>query len=124
MRFSRNDDAGPRARNVRVKPRDLVVDLVDGRSLTVPFDWFPRLAYGTPAQRRNWRLIARGEGIHWPALDEDICVEDILAGRRSAESTASFRKWRAAQHAARTRPAHSSRRSSAAPKRKRVSRAS
>ena len=71
----------------------LVVDLVDGRTITVPLTWYPRLAHGTPAERANWRFIGEGEGIHWPDLDEDISVEGLLAGRRSGETQASLRRW-------------------------------
>ena len=58
----------------------------DGRTLAVPLVWYPRLAYGTPSQRSRWRLIGRGEGIHWPDLDDDVSVEGLLAGRPSGES--------------------------------------
>lgn len=82
-----------RARKVRVTPLQLIVDLVDGRTVSVPIRWYPRLARGTPAERRNQRMIGHGEGIHWPDLDEDIAVEDIVAGRRSGESTGSLLRW-------------------------------
>lgn len=81
------------AEKVRVTDEELVVELVDGRTVTVPVQWYPRLANGTPAERRNWRLIGRGEGIHWPDLDEDIGVEDLLAGRPSGESQTSLQRW-------------------------------
>lgn len=81
------------AEQVRVTAQELIVDLVDGRTLTVPVQWYPRLANGTPAERRKWRLIGRGEGIHWPELDEDIGVEDLLAGRPSGESQTSLQRW-------------------------------
>ncbi len=81
------------AQKVRVTHEELVVDLVDGRTVAVPVQWYPRLANGTPAERRNWRLIGRGEGIHWPDLDEDIAVEDLLAGRPSGESQISLQRW-------------------------------
>ncbi len=81
------------AEQVRVTAEELIVDLVDGRTLTVPVQWYPRLANGTPAARRKWRLIGRGEGIHWPELDEDIGVEDLLAGRPSGESQTSLQRW-------------------------------
>jgi hypothetical protein len=71
----------------------LVADLADGRTIMVPLAWFPRLARGTPAERANWRLIAAGEGVHWPDLDEDISVESLLAGRRSSETQESLRRW-------------------------------
>lgn len=81
------------AQRATVSNDALVVDLVDGRTITVPLAWFPRLAYGTPAERANWRLIGRGGGIHWPDLDEDISAESLLAGRRSGETQESLRRW-------------------------------
>jgi hypothetical protein len=81
------------ARDVRVTKEALLVELEDGRSLSVPLAWFPRLAHGTPRERREWRLIGGGRGIHWPALDEDISVEHLLAGFASKESQASLKKW-------------------------------
>jgi hypothetical protein len=69
------------------------VDLVDGRTVAVPVAWYPRLAHGSASERANWRLIGRGEGIHWPDLDEDISVDSLLAGRASGESQASLQRW-------------------------------
>jgi len=82
-----------RAQHVSLTDDALVVELVDGRIITVPLTWYPRLAHGTPAERANWRLIGEGEGIHWPDVDEDISVEGLLAGRRSGETQASLRRW-------------------------------
>src|SRR3990172_7323508 len=73
----------------------LTVRLDDGRALSVPLAWYPRLLHGTKAERENYELIGDGEGIHWPALNEDISIEGLLAGRRSAESAASLAKWMA-----------------------------
>jgi hypothetical protein len=81
------------AHGVRLNDDSLVAGLSDGRTITVPVGWFPRLAHGTPAERANWRLIAGGEGIHWADLDEDISVESLLAGRRSGETHESLRQW-------------------------------
>jgi hypothetical protein len=81
------------ARGLEISDDTLVVDLTDGRTLSVPLAWYPRLAYGTSAQRSKWRLIGRGEGIHWPELDEDISVEGLLAGQPSGESRSSLQKW-------------------------------
>jgi len=67
--------------------------LADGRTITVPLAWSPRLAHRTVAERANWRLIGQGSGIHWPELDEDISVESLLAGRRSGENAESLRRW-------------------------------
>jgi hypothetical protein len=71
----------------------LTVHLDDGRVLSIPLAWYPRLLNGTKKERENCELIGDGEGIHWPELDEDISVEGLLAGRRSAESAASLAKW-------------------------------
>jgi hypothetical protein len=81
------------AQSIEVNDEALIAELADGRTITVPIAWFPRLAHGTPQERANWRLIAAGQGIHWPDLDEDISVDSLLAGRRSVESQASLRKW-------------------------------
>jgi len=71
----------------------LTVSLSDGRQLVLPLEWYPRLKFGTPAERNNWRLVGEGVGIHWPDLDEDLSVEGFLAGRKSIESPKSIRKW-------------------------------
>jgi hypothetical protein len=81
------------AQSVSLSDDALVAELRDGRTIAVPLAWFPRLARGTPAERANWRLIGRGEGIHWPELDEDISVASLLAGRRSGETQESLRRW-------------------------------
>jgi len=85
------------AQGVQVTVDTLTVDLADGRSMSVPVTWYPRLATGTPVERSNWRFIGRGEGIHWPDLDEDISVENLLSGARSCESQPSFKQWLAAR---------------------------
>jgi hypothetical protein len=64
--------------DVRVSDKQLLVVLADGRELAAPLAWFPRLAEATGEQQRNWRLIGRGHGIHWPDVDEDISVESLL----------------------------------------------
>ena len=87
------------AQGVTASDEALIVDLADGRTITVPLAWFPRLAHGTPAERANWRRIGGGIGIHWPDLDEDISVESLLAGRRSGETQASLRRWLQARKA-------------------------
>lgn len=70
----------PDARTVNVTEDTLIVELSDGQAISVPLAWFPRLLHGTPEERRNWRLIGRGQGIHWETLDEDISVEGLLRG--------------------------------------------
>jgi len=81
------------AQSVNVTDDALIVDLSDGRTVSVPLAWFPRLLHGTPAERNKWRLIGNGEGIHWPDLDEDISVENLISGKPSGESQKSFKKW-------------------------------
>ena len=67
--------------------------LDDGRTISIPLAWYPRLLSGTPEERERFELIGDGEGIHWPDLDEDICVDGVLAGRRSTESSRSLARW-------------------------------
>jgi hypothetical protein len=81
------------AQNVTVTEDSLTVDLSDGRTVSVPLAWFPRLLHGTPEERNNWRLIGDGEGIHWQDLDEDISVENLILGKPSGESQKSFKRW-------------------------------
>lgn len=82
-----------KAQNVVVTEDSLTVDLTDGRTISVPLAWYPRLLHGKPEERNNWRLIGKGEGIHWPDLDEDLSIEGIILGRPSAESSRSFQRW-------------------------------
>jgi hypothetical protein len=83
----------PDAERVTVSEDTLDVELSDGRAISVPLTWFPRLVHASPAERANWRLIGRGQGVHWEDLDEDISVEGLLAGRPSGESQVSFKTW-------------------------------
>jgi len=82
----------PLATSVIVSDDTLTVDLSDGRTISVPLAWYPRLIHGTLAERSEWQLIGRGSGIHWPLLDEDISVEGLIAGKVSGESQRSFAK--------------------------------
>lgn len=82
-----------RAQNVIVSADKITIELNDRRSISAPLAWYPRLLHGTPAERNNWRLIGNAEGIHWPDLDEDISVENLLSGRPSGESPESFNEW-------------------------------
>ncbi len=87
----------PLAQRVTVTDDTLCVDLSDGRSISVPLAWYPRLQHASPAERKHWRLIGKGTGLHWEDLDEDISVEGLLAGRPSGESQPSFKRWLAAR---------------------------
>jgi hypothetical protein len=81
------------ATSVAVTDDTLTVELSDGRSVSVPLTWYPRLLNATAEERLGWRLIAGGEGIHWPGIDEDISVASVIAGRPSSESAASLQRW-------------------------------
>ncbi len=83
----------PSAASVTVTGDTLSVDLSDGRTIAVPLAWFSRLLHAAPRERNNWRLIGKGQGIHWVDLDEDISVAGLLAGKPSGESQASLKKW-------------------------------
>src|SRR5262249_12768244 len=79
--------------DVRVTDEELTVELADGRTISAPLAWYPRLAHGTAKERNHLRVIGAREGIHWPDLDEDLSVEGFLAGRPSGESQRSLQKW-------------------------------
>ena len=83
----------PRVVNVSITDDTLSVDLEDGRTVSVPIGWYPRITHGTSAERANVQISGAGFGLHWPDLDEDIGVEGILLGKRSNESPQSFERW-------------------------------
>ncbi|MCL5029487.1 MAG: DUF2442 domain-containing protein [Bacteroidetes bacterium] len=83
----------PYGKNITVTNDTLSVELNDGRSISVPLAWYPRLLNATKQERNNWRLIGKGYGIHWEDIDEDISIEGLLAGKPSGESQLSFKKW-------------------------------
>ena len=82
-----------RAQKVTVTDDTITVDLVDGRTISVPLTWYPRLLHARPEERSQWRPIGEGVGIHWPTVDKDIRVENLLSGKPSGESQESFKKW-------------------------------
>jgi len=85
-------DIDPRAKEVVCSDDQLSVLLADGRNISVPLAWFPRLLHAAPSERANYEILGDGHGIHWPDIDEDVSVEGLLHGARSPES----------QHARRT----------------------
>lgn len=87
----------PFAQAVTVTEDTLHVDLSDGRTISVPLAWYPRLLHATADERKSWRLIGKGRGIHWESIDEDISVEGLLLGRPSGESQVSFKEWLASR---------------------------
>ena len=93
MSILANEIEVPTAENVTITENTLSVDLSDGRTISVPLAWFPRLLNATPRERKNWRFVGKGHGIHWEAVDEDISMENLLAGKPSGESQSSFKKW-------------------------------
>jgi len=93
MTSSLNEITVPAATNVAVTDDTLTVDLSDGLSISVPLAWYSRVVHASKKERKKWRFIGRGEGVHWPELDEDISVEALIAGKPSGESQHSFAKW-------------------------------
>ena len=83
----------PNAERVAASDEELTVALSDGRTVLVPLIWFPRLVHTSARERANWRLVGKGQGIHWEDLDEDISVAGILAGKPSGESQESLARW-------------------------------
>ncbi len=94
----------PYAEGITLTDDTLSVDLSDGRTISVPLTWFPRLLYASTEGRKNWRLIGKGQGIHWEDIDEDISIEGLLAGKPSGESQDSFKKWIAIRKATAKKP--------------------
>ena len=97
MTSSTVDVAAACATRVEVTPDALCVELFDGRTVSVPLGWYPRLVHATPAERQDWRLVGAGRGVHWPLLDEDVSVENLLSGKPSGESQKSLARWLAAR---------------------------
>jgi hypothetical protein len=93
MSSSTTESYSARAKEVTVTEDTLTVELADGRSISVPPAWYPRLAHCTSEERRNWHLIGEGTGIYWPMIDEDISLENLLMGRASGESQRSLKRW-------------------------------
>ena len=83
----------PIASQVNVTDDKLIVDLADGRSISIPLVWYPRLMHACPSERQNWQLLGDGYAIEWTDIDEHIGIEGLLAGRRSGESQKSFERW-------------------------------
>ena len=97
MPISTVDMEVPGAMTIIVTEDTLTAELVDGRTISVPLLWYPRLVHATQEERNNCELHADGQHIHWPDLDEDLSVEGFLAGRKSGESPRSFKRWLAAK---------------------------
>ncbi len=78
---------------IEITDTHLIAELTDGRTLSVPLAWYPRLLHGTVTERLNWELLGNGEAIEWADLDEHIALDGLLAGRKSGESGRSFNLW-------------------------------
>lgn len=83
----------PKIQGIKITDDTLSADLSDGRTISVPLAWYPRLINASVEERNNWRFIANGEGIHWTQLDEDISIKNLILGQPSGESQKSFQKW-------------------------------
>ena len=90
-------ESEPTAVSITVTEDELIVSLLDGRRLSIPLAWYPRLLQATPDERQNWRLLGEGYAIEWPDLDEHIGIEGLLAGRASGESQTSLSRWLASR---------------------------
>jgi hypothetical protein len=97
MTSSTAEIALPHAVTVEATDVALTFALSDERTISIPLTGYPRLAEATPTERGNWRLIGRGEGVHWPDLDEDISVDAVVSGKRSGEAPGSLQRWRSAR---------------------------
>ncbi|OGO38762.1 MAG: hypothetical protein A2147_03495 [Chloroflexi bacterium RBG_16_57_8] len=93
MTISKAEIKVPDVVGVEVTEDALTVELSDGRTISVPLAWYPRLLHATPKERDHWRLIGKGQGIHWNDLDEDISAENLIVGRPSGESQTSLMRW-------------------------------
>ena len=83
----------PDVLDVSVSEESLTVELSDGRTLSVPTGWYPRLAYAKDEERADWTIIDGGQSIHWRELDEDVSLTGLLAGRASREGQLSLQRW-------------------------------
>jgi hypothetical protein len=90
-------ESDPTAVSITVTDDELIVSLLDGRRLSIPLAWYPRLLQAAPDERQNWRLLGEGYAIEWPDLDEHIGIEGLLAGRASGESQTSLSRWLASR---------------------------
>lgn len=93
MNISMIDIFAEKITNINFSEDALIVDLSDGRTISIPIVWYPRLYYATPEERSHWRLIGDGVGVHWEKLDEDISVKNIILGNPSGESNKSLEEW-------------------------------
>ncbi|MEF8940497.1 MAG: DUF2442 domain-containing protein [Salinivenus sp.] len=91
-----NRHATARIVKAEVNEDELTVHLEDGRSVTTPVEWYPRLAFATPEERQEFEITGRGRGLHWPMLDEDLSVKGMLSGTPSAEGAQSLKGWKEA----------------------------
>jgi hypothetical protein len=90
-------ESEPTAVSITVTEDELIVSLLDGRRLSIPLAWYPRLLQAAPDERQNWHLLGEGYAIEWPDLDEHIGIEGLLAGRASGESQTSLSRWLASR---------------------------
>ena len=93
MSTSANEVIKPCATNVDVTADTINIELSDGRGISVPLSWYPRLEHASPDERKMWELLGSGLGIHWPEIDEDISIEALIVGKPSNESQDSLNKW-------------------------------
>jgi hypothetical protein len=93
MASSKSNQQEPRIKEISITEDSLILDLVDGRTISAPLLWYPRLWHGTPKERQHIEIFGEGKYLHWPDLDEDLTVAGILEGHRSYEGPISLQKW-------------------------------
>lgn len=93
LRVEAIETAAPRVTGVEISAGRVTAHLIDGRMISAPLIWYPRLAHATQEERNGWELRDGGQRIHWPELDEEISVEGLLTGRSVGENQRSFRVW-------------------------------
>lgn len=93
MTISKVENRVAEAIGLSVNDESLTVELNDGRTISVPLAWYPRLLHSSPSERSHWRLVGRGQSIHWDDLDEDVSIDNLLSGSHSGESQASLKRW-------------------------------
>lgn len=100
MSTSISENTEARVESIHFEKDVMVVKLIDGRVISTPLAWYPRLYHGSLEERENYRLLGNGFGIHWPDLEEDVSVSGLIIGRPSEESQESLAKWLASRRSA------------------------
>ncbi|MYC21125.1 MAG: DUF2442 domain-containing protein [Caldilineaceae bacterium SB0662_bin_25] len=93
LRVEAIETEAPRVTGVEISSGRVTAHLIDGRMISAPLIWYPRLAHATPDERNGWELRGGGQRVHWPDLDEEISIEGMLAGQPVGENRRLFSDW-------------------------------